>query len=341
MDIFALTFNELSEHLKHSYGKGSFHARALMRDILKHGNEHWYQASEFMDSQKLARQLRMDLEIPVPTISRWVSENNTIKFLCRFKDNLESESVVIPMQNHTTLCLSSQIGCKMGCRFCETGNMGFIRNLTASEIVGQVYAARFIMNKDIRNIVFMGMGEPFDNFDQVQRAVTVLNDQRGFDIAHRHITLSTAGLVEGISRLGQLNWPSINLAVSLNAPNDAIRTGLMPINGRYPMAELKKALIQYPLRKKGLFLIEYVLIKGINDSQSHADELADFLRPLPVRVNLIPLNQTRGFPFEPTCDEDVHRFADLLEKKDLFVIKRWSKGSALAAGCGQLGSGTA
>ncbi|MBU1168036.1 MAG: 23S rRNA (adenine(2503)-C(2))-methyltransferase RlmN [Proteobacteria bacterium] len=339
MDIFTLTFHELSEQLGSVYGKGPFHAKVLMREILKSGNVNWHNAPEFRQSQKLTRQLTMDLEIPIPEVSRCVSENSTIKFLCRFKDSLESESVIIPMQRHNTLCISSQIGCKMGCRFCETGNMGFKRHLSASEIVGQVFAARFILKKEIRNLVFMGMGEPFDNFEQVRQAIEVLSDQRGFDFAHRRITVSTAGLIEGITRLGKLNWPRINLALSLNAPNDEIRSYLMPVNKRYPMAELKKALISYPLRKKGLFLIEYVLINGLNDSETHARELAEFLAPLPVRLNLIPLNKTHGFPHDHTHDKDVHRFAAFLEDKGIYVIKRWSKGSSLSAGCGQLGSG--
>jgi 23S rRNA (adenine2503-C2)-methyltransferase len=339
LDMFALTFDELCGELTRAYGKGEYHARVLSREILARGNRNWAQAPEFQASKALAERLGADIKVPLPVISQLVRENDTIKFLCRFEDGLESESVVIPMRHHTTLCVSSQIGCRMNCRFCETGAMGFVRNLRASEIVGQVYAARFVLGKPIRNLVFMGMGEPFDNVDAVIRAVRVLSDQKGFDIAHRHITLSTAGRIDGIDRLAALNWPSINLALSLNAPNDRLRNVLMPLNRQYPMADLKKALLRYPLRRKGLFLIEYVLIKGLNDAEDHADELADFLHGLPVRINLIPLNATRGFPYGATSDQDVHRFAAFLEHRGLFVVKRWSKGASLAAGCGQLGSG--
>lgn len=340
MDMFSFTCDDLCKIMTETYGKGFYHARALYREIMKNGHDAWYLAREFASSQPLTSRLKTDVTVPVPEITRTVHENGTIKFLCRYKDNLESESVVIPMKHHATLCVSSQIGCKMGCRFCETGHMGFKRNLTASEIVGQVYAARFVLRKNIQNLVFMGMGEPFDNYDHVKKAILVLSDQRGFDFAPRHITLSTAGLVEGIRRLAQDRDIRVNLAISLNGSNDRIRSELMPVNNRHGMADLKKALMDYPLGKRGLFLIEYVLIAGLNDSGLHAEELADFLHPLPVRVNLIPLNKTSGFPHDSTRDADVHRFAMLLESKGICVVKRWSKGSALAAGCGQLGSKT-
>ncbi|GAB6095122.1 23S rRNA (adenine(2503)-C(2))-methyltransferase RlmN [Desulfatiferula olefinivorans] len=337
-DMFALTFDELCGELTRTYGKGEYHARALFREILARGNRNWSLAPEFQASKALARRLEADLSVPMPVISKLVRENDTIKFLCRFDDGLESESVIIPMRHHTTLCVSSQIGCRMNCRFCQTGAMGFVRNLRASEIVGQVFAARFVLGQPIRNLVFMGMGEPFDNMDAVIRAVRVLSDQRGFDIAHRHITLSTAGRVDGIDRLAALGWPSINLALSLNAPNDRLRDELMPINRKYPTTELKLALMRYPLRRRGLFLIEYVLIRDLNDAETHAAELATFLEGLPVRINLIPLNPTAGFAHTAPSDQEVHLFASYLEDRGLFVVKRWSKGGSLAAGCGQLGS---
>ncbi len=242
------------------------------------------------------------------------------------------------MKNHNTLCLSSQIGCKMGCIFCETGKMGFIRNLTVSEIVSQVYCARFVLKKNIKNLVFMGMGEPFDNFDNVIKSIDVLNDQRGFDFAHRHITISTAGLIKDIKKLSHLDYKNINLAISLNAPNERIRTSLMPINKKNSMKDLKIILEKYPLKKRGTFLIEYVLIRNINDSQKHAEEIAEYLKDIKVRFNLIPLNKTSTLDIKSTTDEEIHTFANYLEQKGVFVVKRWSKGSALFAACGQLGN---
>ncbi|MFA6011843.1 MAG: 23S rRNA (adenine(2503)-C(2))-methyltransferase RlmN [Desulfobacteraceae bacterium] len=337
VNIFEQTCSELTSLFKERYGKGAYHSQALMREILKKGNMDFHLAEEFRRSASLAEQLKKDVVISVPEITRIVSEDDTIKFTVRMEDGNEAESVVIPMQNHNTLCVSCQIGCKMACRFCETGNMGFTRNLSPAEIVGQVYAARFILKKTIKNIVFMGMGEPFDNFEHVMRAIEILNDQRGFDIAHSHITVSTAGLVKGIKALGQSGLHRLHLAVSLNAPNDTIRSQLMPITIKHPMAEIKQALLDFPLPSRGVFLMGYVLIPGINDSPEHAEELADFLSPLPVRLNVIPLNKTSVFHHEPASDEDIHRFATFLEKRGVFVIKRWSRGARLLAGCGQLG----
>ena len=337
MDIFELTFNELARRFKTLYGKGPYHASAVMREILRHGNMNFQDCDEFVRSPDLAARIKKDLAISVPEITRTISEEGTVKYIGRMKDGLETESVVIPMKSHNTLCVSCQIGCRMGCRFCETGSMGFKRNLTTSEIVGQVYAARFVLGKNIKNIVFMGMGEPFDNLSSVLKAIEVLSDQKGFDIAHSHMTLSTAGLVDGINALGAMNLKRLHLAISLNAPNDEIRSRLMPVNSKHSMAELKKALLEYPLRDRGSFLIGYVVIKGLNDSVDHADQLARFLSPLPVRLNLIPLNKTSGFDYPPTEDGDIHRFGSYLEQRGIFVIKRWSRGQKLAAGCGQLG----
>jgi 23S rRNA (adenine2503-C2)-methyltransferase len=195
-----------------------------------------------------------------------------------------------------------------------------------------------MLKKNIKNLVFMGMGEPLDNFSQVKKAIEVLTDQKGLDFAHSHITLSTAGIPDMISCLGKLNWPGLNLAVSLNAPNDEIRSWLMPVNKSYPMEELKKDLLNYPLKNKGFFFIEYVLIPGVNDSLEHARQVADYLAPMNIRLNLIPLNKTSRFGYPSTSDEDVHRFAGYLESFNVFVRKRWSRGNRLAAGCGQLGN---
>ncbi len=341
MNILELTCDELASILATRYGKGSYHARALFREIVKEGNRDFHHAEEFRSSPALTERLKQDLLIPVPEVEKIVAEDDTVKFTLKTSDGYLSESVVIPMKNHNTLCLSCQIGCRMGCRFCETGGMGFKRNLSAGEMAAQVYAARFILKKDIRNIVFMGMGEPFDNFGEVEKAVGILNDQRGFDIAQSHMTLSTAGVVPGIGALGRSALSRIHLAVSLNAPNDTIRSHLMPVNRRYPMARIKQALLDFPLHNRGVFLIGYVLIPGVNDSKAQALELAEYLAPLPVRVNLIPLNRTSAFNHPPAEDADIHRFAACLEEKGVFVIKRWSRGSRLHAACGQLGKGEA
>lgn len=338
MNIFELTQHDLTKFIENKFGKGDYHSKAIYRELIKKGNTGFENVIEFQKSKNLAQQIKEILLLPVPTVSKIISEKETIKFTLRLKDNYESESVIIPMKNHNTLCISSQIGCKMGCIFCETGKMGFIRNLTVSEIVSQVYTARFVLKKTIKNLVFMGMGEPFDNFNNVIKAIDVLNDQRGFDFAHRHITISTAGIIKGIERLGALNYKNINLAISLNAPSNTIRTNLMPINNKYPLEDLVIALKGYPLKKRGAFFIEYVVIPGINNSEKHADEVVNLLKDLKVRVNLIPLNKTSDFHNRVATDKEVHQFAKFLEAQGLFVVKRWSKGDSFFAACGQLGN---
>jgi len=225
----------------------------------------------------------------------------------------------------------------MGCRFCRTGRMGLKRNLTPEEMVGQVYNARFFLKKEIKNIVFMGMGEPFDNFEAVVQAIAVMSQQRGFDIALRHITVSTAGLTDGIDRLARLEMKGLRLAISINAADDRTRSALMPINRRIPLAQLKRSLENFPLPPRGSFLFEYILIKGVNDSPEDARQLAEFIRPLKVRLNLIAYNPVNGLNYASVSDDEMVAFAECLTRQGVFVVKRWSKGRAVCAGCGQLG----
>lgn len=337
IDILEFTLERLTRTFGRDYGKGRFHAQALFRDIFKQGNINFLNSPEFLDSPWFAKILEGKVRVAPGQVVKTFDEGELTKFITQLSDGLEIESVIIPMTRHNTLCVSSQVGCKMGCKFCETGRMGFKRNLRVSEITGQVYNARHSLGKDIKNIVFMGMGEPFDNFDHVMGAIHVMNEQQGFDIALRHITLSTVGLVPGIEKLGRMKMPGLRLAISINAPDDKIRSQLMPVNNQFPLAALKKSLLNYPLAKRGIYLFEYILIQGLNDSPAHADLLADFINPLSVRVNLIAYNPVKGLDYESPCEEDMHQFADLLSAKGIFVIKRWNRGRSVSAGCGQLG----
>ncbi len=337
MEILDLTLDQVTGRLKQTFGKGRFHASALYREIFKFGNKDFFEAKEFAASPAFAGQLRNKITLTPGQVVETFTENNLTKFITRLSDGHKIESVIIPMTNHHTLCVSSQVGCKMGCRFCETGRMGFKRNLKAFEITGQLFNAGFTLKEKIRNIVFMGMGEPFDNFNPVIQAIRIMNEQKGFDIALSHITVSTSGLINGIETLAGLGMPGLRLAVSINAADDKTRSWLMPVNKTAPLLSLKKALQSFPLTKRGCFLFEYILIKGLNDSQKDAIRLADYIKPLPVRLNIIPCNPVNGFNYESPCDEDMHRFADVLTNKGIFVIKRWTKGQSVAAGCGQLG----
>ncbi len=337
MDILTYTLDEWIDFFKREFGKGRFHAEALFRAVHRTGNPDLSGVPEFTASGNLADRIGRRLTLKPGRVVETQEEEGLTKFITRLADGLNIESVIIPMTGRHTLCVSSQAGCRMGCRFCETGKAGLKRNLTVSEILGQLFNARFVLGREIKNIVFMGMGEPFDNFGPVIQAVRIMTEQKGFDIALRHITISTAGLVPGIVELGRLGLKGLRLAVSINAPDDDTRSRLMPVNRRYSMQELKSALSRFPLEKKGCFLLEYILIKGVNDSETHARLLAEYIDPLPVRLNLIPLNPVDGFAHDPPDDGDMHRFAQILMNRGIFVVKRWSRGRSVSAGCGQLG----
>ena len=337
LNLFEMTYEELVRQLRLRYGKGGYHATALYRNVFGNGTLHLKGVPEFDKSVRLADEIESDLAMPSAALSQIVTEDAVIKFVTRYGDGCTVESVIIPMKQYHTLCVSTQVGCRQGCRFCKTGMMGFRRNLSAGEIVSQVFLAKFELGKDIRNVVFMGMGEPLDNVEAVIRAARVISDQKGFDIAPRHITISTVGVEGGIDRLGNANLTNLNLALSLNASNDALRSELMPANKRYSMDRIKAALHRYPLRRNGIFFIAYVLVKGVNDTPGHAAELVAYLDSLPVRVNVIPFNRVEGIDFREPSDADVHRFSAYLEDKGIMVRKRWRKGSELHAACGQLG----
>jgi 23S rRNA (adenine2503-C2)-methyltransferase len=337
MNILALTLNQLVRIFETDYGKGRFHARALYREIFKHGNTVPFKAPEFAVSGALARSLEQALVLAPGKVVDIFEEGDLTKFITRLSDGRKIESVIVPMNRYNTLCASTQVGCRMGCTFCETGRMGLKRHLAVHEITGQLFNARYTLKKPVKNIVFMGMGEPLDNFEFVMAAVHIMNEQQGFDIALRHMTLSTAGLVPGIEKLAKQNLPGIRLAVSINAPDNETRSRLMPVNRAWPLETLKTALSRFPLPHKGTFLFEYILIKGVNDSPAHAEQLAAFIHPLPVRLNLIPCNPVPGLGFESPSDEQMNQFSQHLVKQGIFVIRRWSKGRSVSAGCGQLG----
>jgi 23S rRNA (adenine2503-C2)-methyltransferase len=267
-----------------------------------------------------------------------VEQDGVEKIAFAFEDRVRIETVIIPAEGRTTLCVSSQAGCRMGCRFCATGTGGFRRDLRVEEIVAQVFAVRHVLGRPVDNLVFMGMGEPLDNIDNVVQSIRVLGDQRGLDIASRHITVSTAGLPDGIRQLGSLGLPGLRLAISLNAANDDLRSRLMPVNRTYPLAALKQALKDYPLRKREVFFIEYVLFRGLNDSPEHAEELIRFFEGLPVRLNVIACNPQSGSRYESPGPDGCKRFCKLLSDRGVFVRLRSSRGQAIKAACGQLGS---
>ena len=338
IQLFRLTFAELTTELKNRWGKGAHHSAFIFQEIYKKGNINFSRSPGLKFSGGSYLQLCNDLIINKIAITEIKNEAGVLKFITRLEDGFETESVIVPMATHHTVCVSSQVGCKMGCRFCETARLGFFRNLSVEEIVVQVYMARFNFGADVRNVVFMGMGEPLDNFENVVQAIRVMEDQRGLDISKRYISVSTAGLAGEIKKLADLNWPQLNLAISLNAPNDQIRSRIMPINRIYKMNDLRKILMNFPMKKNGAIYVEYVLIKDLNDQLEHAQQLAWYLKPLRAKVNLIPYNRLKDSPFESPSEEDISRFLNWLVKEKVFVRKRSAKGCNIMAGCGQLGN---
>ena len=336
--LLELTYDNLTTAFAERYGKGPFLAGALYREFYKQLNPQAWQASAIGASPGLPDRLRQDMAFDPGAVVDEVNQEGVVKFVTALKDDHRIESVILPMESHATVCVSSQVGCRMGCRFCETARMGLVRQLSVEEIVGQVYGVKQRLGACIRNVVFMGMGEPFDNFEAVIQAVRVLSDQRGMDIAQRYITISTAGRIDGIEKLAALNMPHVKLAVSLNAPNDELRMQLMPINHTAPLDRLQKTLMAYPLKKGYAIMISYVLIPGVNDGAACARQLAQWLDPLSAKVNLIPFNPGTATPYRSPTDVELDTFRRRLIDLRVNVQKRSPRGRDLMAACGQLGN---
>jgi 23S rRNA (adenine2503-C2)-methyltransferase len=274
-------------------------------------------------------------------IRKEVSRDGTTKYLFKLEDGCTIETVLIPERGHFTLCISSQAGCAMKCLFCLTAKQGLKRNLTAAEIVDQVIQVKRNMNDPDRltNIVLMGMGEPLANYDAVLRAVENLIAEDGMNFSHRTVTLSTCGLVPQIQQLGKDT--KVNLAVSLNAADDKTRSRLMPINRVYPLDKLIQALKAFPLPNKRMITCEYILIRGMNDSDEDAVKLISLLKGLRAKINLIPLNPHPGLNMEAPAPERIFQFQEILVRNHFTAIIRKSKGQDISAACGQLSGKTA
>jgi 23S rRNA (adenine2503-C2)-methyltransferase len=275
-------------------------------------------------------------EISYPkVVSKQVSEDGTEKLAYELKDGCIIESVLIPEKEHWSVCVSSQVGCAMGCRFCFTATMGFTRHLTTGEIVSQLlYPIHAYPQRPIRNVVFMGMGEPMLNYDTVIKAVRIITDPDGPRISKRRLTISTCGIVPALKDLACDT--DTNLAVSLNAPDDKTRSFIMPVNKKYPLAGLIQALKDYELPNRRRITVEYVLIKGVNDSVEHARRLIKLLHGLKAKINLIPFNPWPGCGLEAPETKDVLAFEERLKDSPYVVMLRKEKGKDILAACGQL-----
>jgi 23S rRNA (adenine2503-C2)-methyltransferase len=272
---------------------------------------------------------------PVKKLSVEGPPDSTRKLLVGLRDGEAVEEVLIPAGDRRTVCVSCQVGCRFACAFCASGQCGYRRNLHAGEIVGQVLLAMAEYGERPSNIVYMGMGEPFDNYDAVLKSVRILNDGDGLAIGARHITISTCGVIPGIERLAGEGL-QVELSVSLHAPDDALRSRLMPVNRKYPLAALVEACDRYAGQTKRIITFEYTLVKGVNDSAAQARQLATLLRRIPCRVNLIPLSPVAGYAGEAPRPEAGRMFIETLDKAGLNATLRLSKGVNISAACGQL-----
>ncbi len=267
------------------------------------------------------------------------ADDGTVKYLIKLLDGRTVEAVSMLIRQRHTVCVSSQVGCNLGCDFCATATMGFIRNLSTGEIFDQLLLAQADRGRPVTNVVFMGMGEPFLNYRQVIAAAELMHDQAATNIAAQRITISTAGVIPQIEAF-TLEDRKFTLAISLNAPSDAIREGLMPLTRQWPLADLLAAAGQYTRQGKRKVTFEYVLLAGINDSPKHGEELLTLLQGQMCKLNIIPYNDLGGIYKRP-ADETIDAFFRSLSRASFPVTIRWSNGSDIAAGCGQLATGEA
>jgi 23S rRNA (adenine2503-C2)-methyltransferase len=318
------------------FGKEQYRAVQIMKWI------HQGLADSFDGMTNLSKELREKLSakarISSPEVETvQISKDKTSKFLLKLNDGSRVETVLIPGEDHDTLCVSTQVGCAMGCRICRTAKMGFFRNLSAGEIASQLLIVRRnIPESRISNIVFMGMGEPLANFGETVRAISIMTHPNGPKISWRRLTVSTSGLIPGIVKLG--NTIRVKLAVSLNAVTDDQRNAIMPINRKYPISELLEVLRSYPLPRGDRITIEYVLIDRFNDSDADARQLVRLLNPIRAKVNLIPLNDDVSEEFRSPSPARVLRFQEILMSRSVLAIVRQSRGRDILAACGQLAS---
>jgi 23S rRNA (adenine2503-C2)-methyltransferase len=341
--LIGLDRAELSAELQ-EIGEPAFRARQLWHWIYHRGVTDFAAMTTLSKGFRARLAERYVVARPAVVVDRR-SLDGTRKWLLRFADGEEAESVHIPEEDRGALCVSSQVGCTLTCRFCHTGTQRLVRNLTAAEILGQVMLARDALGewpsppegRLISNIVLMGMGEPLYNYDNVARALRIVMDGEGIAISKRRITLSTAGVVPLIRRCGdELN---VNLAISLHATNDELRDRLVPINKKYPIAELMDACRTYPrLSNARRITFEYVMLKGVNDSPADARALIKLIAGIPAKVNLIPFNPWPGAPFECASDEAIAAFSDIVFNAGYASPVRTPRGRDIMAACGQLKS---
>ncbi|MBN9684814.1 MULTISPECIES: 23S rRNA (adenine(2503)-C(2))-methyltransferase RlmN [unclassified Corallococcus] len=341
VDVASLSREKLALFLSEELGERPFRAAQLYRWLHQRG------ATSFDEMTDLSKALREKLKVKaeiVPLVKdlEQRSVDGTIKYRFKTRDGRFIESVYMPSEDRKTLCVSTQVGCAMACSFCMTGTLGLKRNLTPGEIVAQVHA----VNREVRanegletlrpltNLVFMGMGEPLHNFENLKTALSILQSEEGPNFSHRHITVSTVGLVPMIERFGQET--DVKLAISLNASTDEQRSKTMPVNRKWNIQALLDACRKFPLRQGRRITFEYVLLKGFNDTDEDAHRLKELLRDIPAKVNLIPYNENPGLGFQTTGEQRAEEFRAILAEAHVAAYIRKNRGRDIAGACGQL-----
>ena len=334
--IYGLSLKDLENYLIENSMK-PFHGKQIFRWLYHKRVRSFDEMSDI--SKKMIEKLKEDFSMEeLGIVSMQTSKDGTKKFLFEMDDGSLVESVLMVFDYGFSACLSSQVGCNMGCNFCASGLLKKQRDLRSDEIVSQALMIQRELDKDgerLGNIVVMGTGEPFDNYDNVMKAMSIINEPLGLEIGARHISISTCGLVPGIRRFAKENL-QYNLAISLHAPNNALRDTLMPINKADPLEVLFDALHEYCSLNNRRLTFEYLLLKDVNDSPKQADQIAELLKGMNAYINLIPYNKVDEKDYETSSDENALRFYDLLKKRNVAVTLRQKKGDDIDAACGQL-----
>lgn len=338
VDIKNLSRAELKGLLT-AIGKEDYRAQQIIQWVYRRRVDSFGEMTNL--SKELRELLQKSARMDCPAVAdAETSIDGSQKFRFLLDDGESIESVLIPDRGRLTLCVSTQAGCHFGCRFCLTGQQTLSRNLTTSEILGQILAVQKTLNKrGLTNIVMMGMGEPLANFDSTLKALEIMNYNDGLRFSRRRITLSTVGLVPEIMKLGR-SARHCRLAISLNATDNVTRTFLMPINQKYPLEDLLDACRRFPLAPRERITFGYLLIKGVNDSDEDAKRLPELLRGMRVKINLIPYNESPDLPFERPDEDRVLAFQQTLLRKNLTATIRKSRGIDISAACGQLRGGS-
>lgn len=340
LNLLNLDRQELAAFFE-SFGEKKFRADQLFKWIHQSG------VSDFQKMINISRVLRDKLEgcaevSQLKVVTDQVSSDGTRKWVLQMQDGNQIETVYIPETDRGTLCISSQVGCALDCSFCSTGRQGFNRNLTTAEIVSQVSLASQLIQEEkkpgrkITNLVFMGMGEPLLNFNNVIRTINILMDDFAYGLSKRRVTVSTAGVIPAIDRLGDIS--DVRLAVSLHAANDELRDQLVPLNKKYPLKDLKEACFRFLEKQssRSRITFEYVMLDGVNDTEQHARELVGFLKGIPALLNLIPFNPFDKSGYQTPSKDRVNHFGDIAMRSGITTVIRRTRGDDINAACGQL-----